>query len=670
MNGYFITGTDTGVGKTNVTAALLRCFLDAGHNALAIKPIQTGCRKTVDGFIAEDVETYAQFTESYFPKGYPDACCRKFHPACSPHLAAQLVEEELDVEKLTYDIKQLSADKQLVLVEGAGGALVPLGQGETLLDLMERLALPVILVADNRLGVVNHALMTVKAIRERGLTLAGIVMTNTSPVQDDAYLRQNNIETIAEYGDVSILAEIPYFTREKRAISIIHHTKKIVAALEKKTTDDIDCVKAEVDFDQRYIWHPYTSALNPLPSVKVHGTRGTKIILEDGAELIDGMASWWCAIHGYGHPKLKSALRFQLGRMSHVMFGGLTHDPAIKLCRNLQKMTPNGLDHVFLADSGSVSVEVAIKMALQYMQADGQKKRTKLFTIRGGYHGDTSGAMSVCDPTGGMHHLFSSLLPQQIFASRPSCGFDDEFFPACLDEAREIISKHEAELAAIILEPIVQGAGGMYFYHPQYLSGLRALANEFGILLILDEIATGFGRTGKLFACEWSDVIPDIMCVGKALTGGTMTLAATLATHEVAATISRDGGVFMHGPTFMANPLACAVANASLEILQTTNWADLVNNIEGWLKEALTPCRRLSAVKDVRVLGAIGVVELNSTVDVEKLQSFFIKRGVWLRPFGKLIYTMPPYTMSHDEIKTLGTAIFDAISTNAHVEGN
>ncbi|NDV19278.1 adenosylmethionine--8-amino-7-oxononanoate transaminase [Pseudodesulfovibrio sp. JC047] len=663
MNGYFITGTDTDVGKTCVTAALLRNLLDAGHHALALKPIQSGCRETPDGLVADDVEIYARFSTPYFPNGYPEACCHRFAPACSPHLAAELAGTSLNVNELAHAVTELATGHDLVLVEGAGGAAVPLGNKQTMQDLMQRLDLPVILVADNKLGVINHALMTIRMLRDSGLDIAGVVMTNTTrPDTQGILMRRNNTETIAHYGNIPILAEIPFIEQIDFDAEYIRHMAPAIRHLTPSPADDSD----DLTFDRDHIWHPYTSAVNPLPSVKVRTAHGSRITLEDGTELIDGMASWWCAIHGYAHPALLDAARTQLGRLPHVMFGGLTHDPAIELCRSLCDMTPNGLEHVFLADSGSVSVEAAIKMALQYMQADGQTQRTKIFTIRGGYHGDTCGAMSVCDPNNGMHHLFSGLLPHQIFAPRPTCRFGEPYDPASLAETTRLFEENSHRIAAIIVEPIVQGAGGMYFYHPDYLRGLRELADAHGVLLILDEIATGFGRTGKLFACEWADVIPDIMCVGKALSGGTMTLAATVATSNVAQTISKDGGVFMHGPTFMGNPLACAVATASLEILQQGHWKTQVHAIEQRLETAFGPCRDLPGVKDVRVLGSIGVVEMDTPVNVQRLQAAFIEHGVWLRPFGKLIYVMPPYIITQDEVSRLGSAVFDAIAHHIH----
>jgi adenosylmethionine-8-amino-7-oxononanoate aminotransferase len=667
MNGYFITGTDTDVGKTYVTAALLRALLDTGHDALAVKPVQTGCTVDGGGLLAADVETYARLCAPHFPSGYPDACCRKFIPACSPHLAAERAGENLDVDQLARAVAHMGAGHALVLVEGAGGAAVPLGNGRTMLHLMRALDLPVIIVADNKLGAVNHALLTINAVRDQGLTVAGVVLTNTTAATSDeeTRLRRSNTETISVWGDVAILTEIPHSSGPVLDPTCIRHMTDATRLL--LPSRQAPAPNTGLDFDRDHIWHPYTSATEPLPTVKVRSASGVRLTLNDGTELIDGMASWWCAVHGYCHPVLDRAARTQLGRMPHVMFGGLTHDPAITLCRRLVEMTPDGLDHVFLADSGSVSVEAAIKMALQYMQADGQTQRTRLFTVRGGYHGDTSGAMSVCDPEGGMHHLFASLLPRQIFAPRPACRFDAPYDPSSLDETTRIFAAHSHEIAAIIVEPIVQGAGGMHFYHPDFLRGLRALADQHGVLLILDEIATGFGRTGKLFACQWSEVTPDIMCVGKALTGGTMTLAATLATTRVARTISRDGGVFMHGPTFMGNPLACAVATASLDLLQSTGWQTRVSTLQGWLRETLAPCIGLPGVADVRVLGAIGVVEMETPVNVAALQQFFIGRGVWLRPFGRLIYAMPPYIMTREETARLGAAIHDAITANAHL---
>ncbi len=397
--------------------------------------------------------------------------------------------------------------------------------------------------------------------------------------------------------------------------------------------------------------------MHPLRVREAVGTEGARIRLRDGRELVDGMASWWCAVHGYRHPALMRALHAQAEVMPHVMFGGLTHAPAVDLAHRLLELAPSGLNRVFFVDSGSVSVEAAIKMALQFQQSKGAVKRTRLLTVRGGYHGDTLGAMSVCDPEQGMHSLFAGLLPRQIFAPRPECRFDAPYDPASERAFAALLEEHAPSVAAVILEPIVQGAGGMWFYHPDFLRAVRALCDRHGCLLILDEIATGFGRTGKLFACEHAGVQPDILCLGKALTGGVMTLAATLATREVAEGVSRGGAAFMHGPTFMANPLACAVAKASLDIIAQGEWRADVARIERGLRQGLDSCVALPGVMDVRTLGAIGVAEMDRAVNMERLQNFFVEQGVWIRPFGRLIYLMPPYVTSEEEITLLCAAV-------------
>lgn len=413
-----------------------------------------------------------------------------------------------------------------------------------------------------------------------------------------------------------------------------------------------------VAFDRAHLWHPYTSMVDPLPVYPVKSAHGTTLVLEDGRELVDGMSSWWAAIHGYNVPEISSAIAAQLSRMAHVMFGGLTHRPAVDLARHLVELTPASLTKVFLCDSGSVSVEVAIKMAIQYWHAMGLPEKHKLLTVRSGYHGDTFGAMAVCDPQTGMHHKFSGVLNQHFFADAPQSPFDGPLDEEEMVALASLLEDHHASIAALILEPVVQGAGGMRFYSPDYLNRARALCDRFDVLLIFDEIATGFGRTGKLFATHHTDIEPDILCLGKAMTGGTMTLAATMATDRVATGMAADGaGVLMHGPTYMGNPVACAAANASIELLLNSPWQERVHQIETRLAEGLKPCQAFRQVREVRVLGAIGVVELHQPVDMERVQRRFVEEGVWVRPFGRLVYLMPPYVIDEPALKKLTSAV-------------
>jgi len=417
-----------------------------------------------------------------------------------------------------------------------------------------------------------------------------------------------------------------------------------------------------LQFDKNHIWHPYTSMTEPLPVYRVVSASGVRLKLEDGRELVDGMSSWWSAIHGYNHPVLNRAAKEQIDKMSHVMFGGLTHKPAVDLAALLLEITPEPLNRIFFCDSGSVSVEVAVKMAIQYWYSAGRPDKNKLLTIRSGYHGDTFMAMSVCDPVTGMHHIFKEILSEQYFADAPECNYGETWDENDILSFKRLIESNHKSIAAVILEPIVQGAGGMRFYSTEYLRYVRKLCDRYNVLLILDEIATGFGRTGELFASDLAGVTPDIMCVGKAMTGGYMTLAATLTKEHIATTISKTGNAFMHGPTYMANPLACAVAVASINLLLSCNFKDKIRSIEIQLREELKRCSRLPGVKDVRVLGAIGVVELENPVNMATITKRFIAKGVWVRPFNKLVYIMPPYIIEKEDLSRLTDAVYESIA--------
>ncbi len=707
LHGVFIAGTGTDVGKSVVTAALSRALYMAGQGGhIPVKPVQTGVTVPQDA----DASLYtAAHVGVTLAEGFPTTSCPSstlpqgrtlfsFTLPVSPHLAAAqeweagcILQGSDIVEKL-----QNIAMEMPVLVEGAGGLHVPLNGTETFLDVMQALTFPVVLVMQNTLGALNHTLLSLEALRHRNLSVLALICVHTHGhstqeacigVENVRYLREKLPDIcVLEIPFVSNLAENTAAVWDCVATPLLPLAQKICALWVKKSQENAvnskeiawDKTQAPqekqhdscplLEWDKDHLWHPYTSTTHPLPVYAVSHAKGMHIYLQDGRALLDGMSSWWCAIHGYGNETLIRACQQQAQTMAHVMFGGLTHPPAVEAAQKLFAMLPEllqPLQRLFWADSGSVAVEVALKMALQYQQGKGQQQRTKILSPRGGYYGDTLGAMAVCDPVNGMHSLFNHVLPQHIFIERPACSFDGTedcpFDPHCLQELEAVFATQGKHLAACIIEPIVQGAGGMHFYHPRYIQRLRQLCHDHGVLLICDEIATGFGRTGKLFACEWAKVTPDILCLGKALTGGFMTLAATLCTENVAQGICQEGEVFMHGPTFMANPLACAVASAALEVLAQSPWQARVQHIAAALRTSLAPCKAFNGVKDVRILGAIGVVEMHETVNMAALQAFFVEQEVWIRPFGKLIYVMPPYIASTQDIKTLCAAIVRSI---------
>lgn len=674
--GLFVAGADTGAGKTVLAAGLLRALHLEGEAALAVKPVQTGVRRPADA----DAARYAEALEGVAAD--PAACARtlrSFRLAASPHLAARREGARLDAAELAAQIRELAGP--FLLVEGAGGVLAPLNERETMLDLMEALGLPVLLAARNRLGALNHILLSLHALRMRGLEAAGVACFSFPSDVADAESRLilgENLEFLRAHADVPALWEVPCRAALTHASGAgTRAAWEAVGAALRPLARDLSLAgnsrshEHEVDlpeWDRRHLWHPYASATRPSPVLEAVRAEGTRIFLRDGRALVDGMASWWCAVHGYGNPRLIQAARRQVGRMAHVMFGGFTHAPAARLGRKLLPLLPRGLERIFWADSGSVAVEVALKMALQYHQSMGRSGRTRFLAPLGGYHGDTFGAMSVCDPVNGMHGLFQGTLARQIFVPRPPCRFDAPFDPACMAPVAEAMDVHARELAAVILEPVVQGAGGMWFYHPEYLRRMRALCDAHGVLLIFDEIATGFGRTGRMFAAEWAGAPPDILCLGKALTGGVMSLAAAVCTEDVAQGACAGGQVFMHGPTFMGNALACAVAEAAIEELLVSPWRENVARLERGLREGLAPCAGLPGVADVRVLGGIGVVETERPVAAEALRRFFVERGVWIRPFARLIYLMPPFVATDEDTAVLADAVTEAVRQGVHMQ--
>ena len=634
-----VYGANTDVGKTLVSCGILRASVGQSVTSLYIKPVQTG-PTTDEAWVTANVGTPQAARTLY-----------SYTEPLSPHIAAALdgVVPPTDAELLTrVEAEIRSSEHAMQLVETAGGVLSPAPSGTPQADVYAALQARSVLVGDPVLGGISTTLCALEALSQRGVDVAAVVF-----VGGDA-----NAATLQELRPdlpVVVLADIPpqelplteWYADDANGSRFVEILSHITPQTEEASED------ADEAFDKAHIWHPYTSMARPNPTWEVVHARGTRITLRNGVQLIDGMSSWWSTIHGYNHPVLNRAVSAQLHSFSHVMFGGLRHAPATRLCRQLVEMTPGPLECVFLADSGSVAVEAAMKMAVQYWMGRGAGEKKKLVSVRRGYHGDTLGAMSVCDPVNSMHSLFKGALVEHHFIDS-------------LDTLRSTLEAHHAEIAALILEPIVQGAGGMLFHPPEQLAEARRVCDEYNVLLIADEIATGFGRTGELFACNHADIVPDIMCLGKALTGGYMTLSAVVTTRHVADGVSGDDGTlpFMHGPTFMGNPLACSVASASLELLQSSPWKQSVARIASTLETHLAPARGHATVHDVRVKGAIGVIELKEVPQSpQSLQAALVAKGVWVRPFGKLVYVMPPYIMEDEELKILAEAMCEVVAT-------
>lgn len=652
---YFICGTGTDVGKSVVAAGLLKNM----PAARAIKVVQTG-------------------GELFDQNLYADACphgrsktLRHFMLPASPHLAAKAENQSIDIVPLAREVREETSGADVTLLEGSGGIMVPLSATETFLDFMAALGYPVILVISNVLGAINHALLSLDALNRAGLHVAGVIFTHPDPGYAENHpVSIDNMEIIKKYSHIDIMGVVPHIPELSRKDGRKAAWDAVAASL-KHAADRLATprpaprpARATVsEFDRTHLWHPYCPAPGTgEPNWLAEKTEGNYIRLKNGRKLLDGMSSWWCAVHGYGRPELTAALCDQARTMPHVMFGGLTHEPAVELGRSLLEILPPELEKIFWVDSGSVAVEVALKMAVQHWRGRGFPQKVKIISHYGGYHGDTLGAMSVSDPVNGMHARFSGFVPEQFFVPRPSVPFHAPFDATCLNALEKTAEKHHRQCAAVIIEPIVQGAGGMWMYHPGYLKGLKDICRRYDLLLIHDEIAAGFGRTGKMFAAEWADVTPDIMCLGKALTGGTITLAAAICTRHVAEGISGNGAALMHGPTFMGNPLACRVALASLALLRSSDWAGKVRSIQLALEKGLAPCRAMAGVRDVRVLGAIGAVEMDRPVNASGLRDYCAeKHGVWLRPFNNLIYTMPPYTVTADECARISNAVSRAV---------
>lgn len=653
MNKFYICGTNTDVGKTVITSAILQCCKLKNIKTKVVKPVQTGCfdNKSID------IEFHKKTNSIQI---YENPCYLLKTP-CSPHFAIERESASFDYEKLLRYCRLCCIEDGITLIETAGGIYTPLDMEKNYIDLMSDCKYPIILVTKNVLGMINDTILNVEKLKSLNFEISAIISNSINNPSLDSLefdIQKNNIEYLKKrYKDIPIIS-FP-FDKDLELKGVFNTKSKEWSNFSSEILplfDDVSIEEIDIEIDKNNIWHPYTKAISEKACPLVKRARGVMLEI-DNKEVIDGMSSWWCAIHGYNNEVINKSIIKQLSSFSHVMFGGLTHKASIDLTKLLLSILPKTLTNIFYCDSGSVSVEVAIKMAIQYQISKNRPLKNKILTVRGGYHGDTFAAMSLCDPINGMHFKFKDILIKQIFVDKPSSRFDEAFNEDSTIEIREVIESRRNEIAALIIEPIVQGAGGMWFYHPQYLKIISKLCKENNILLICDEIATGFGRTGEMFAIDHANIIPDIMCVGKALTGGYLSFAATICIKEIALSLSKDDHLLMHGPTFMGNALACSASIASLTLLKQSNWREKVLNIENILKINLVPLKTNNNVLDVRVLGAIGVVELNYDVNPDLCFDFFLNEGVWIRPFRNLIYIMPPFIIRDVELIKLCNAI-------------
>ena len=638
----FVTGIGTGVGKSVVTGELARRLREAGRDVITVKLVQTG-----NVGRSEDLELHRRLMGGVrFPEDDAGLTAPQvFSFPASAELAARLEGRRVDLRRIVRSVNACARRREIVLVESAGGLFVPLTAKMLAIDLAAKEHWPVVLVTNGLLGSVNQTLAAVDAMRRRGVAIRRIVYDWAPDVDPviDADTPRTLVRVLRQWG-----IDAP-----------VEMLGKIAVPAEEPAVRKAEALRR---YDRRRIWHPYASLTDPPPVRVAASASGTDIVLADGRRLVDAVSSWWCVAHGHNHPEIAEAMRRQSREMCHVMFGGFTHTPAVELAERLAAAAPRGLDRVFFADSGSIAVEVAVKMALQYQHARGRVRRTKMLALKGGYHGDTACAMALSDPDG-MHTLFAGMMPRHFFADKPSVPFGGRWSDGAGDSIREAVRRHRDEIAGIVCEPVMQAANAMNFYHPNYLRLLRSLADENDFVLVFDEIAAGFYRTGPRWAAGAAGVRPDVMTVGKALTGGHITLAATLASAKVADTISNGRpGAFMHGPTYMANPLACAAGVASLDLFARSDYAARVKRIEGELRSGLAPARTLPNVCDVRVLGAVGVIEVRSMPARADIDRVIDAHGVWLRPFANFIYTMPPLVSDTVTVRRIVAAMLDLAS--------